>query len=160
MSAILFWPIPSTEGDQVLHGHALHAAVVEKWNSVCFLNLVSSQFLPSLFYTHTASPGTVDPAGGNRMHQPVHRDFHTFLHWGSLRMLFHSIHTHTLTPNPFQLPDQVGKGRCRSWSDTERMSQERRGNKTQQPSLQPRDTSSSLRFPNWLPLIPIFLPQN
>lgn len=39
------------------------------------------------------------------------------------------------TSHPFPGPDQVGKGGCRSWSGTERMSQEQRGNKTQQPSL-------------------------
>lgn len=81
---------------------------------------------------------------------------------GSLWMLFDFLHStnSNFTSHPFPGPDQVGKGGCRSWSGTERMSQEQRGNKTQQPSLQPGDTSSSLRFPNWLPLIPIFSPQN
>lgn len=58
--AILLWSIPNSEGNQVLYQPALYSAVVQKWNSVSFLNLESSQFLPTLSHTHAASPVTVD----------------------------------------------------------------------------------------------------
>lgn len=58
--AILLWSIPSTERNQILHRLALYSAIVQKWNSVCFLNLENSQFLPTLSDIHTALPMSVD----------------------------------------------------------------------------------------------------
>lgn len=58
--SILLWSTPNTEGNQVLHQPALYSAIVQKWNSVCFLSLESSQFLLTLSHTHAASPMTLD----------------------------------------------------------------------------------------------------
>ena len=114
--AILFWSIPSTEGSQVLHQPALHSAIVQKWNSVCFLNLESSQFSLTLSCIHAASPMTVD-GDGNRKHQWVHWDFHTHgvsLHLGVFRNVIWLYSLCSLPPisphTHFSPPIRWGKG--------------------------------------------------